>query len=167
MPSIVRRDESLYAPLEVLDAHFVETPDGPHKFREALDSLHDDEMEFVAGEIYKCKYDVLYYLSNYHCIKDEHGNAQTLYPLWPHQEIIYGVMEKCMKEKGWYRLIILKPRQCGGTVFSSGVTFHSTIFTERAFTLVMAQGKKLAEGIPSEVRANPLVQTAYFGEELA
>jgi len=33
--------------------------------------------------------------------------------------------------------------------------------------IVMAQGKKLAEGIPSEVRANPLVQTAYFGEELA
>jgi len=33
--------------------------------------------------------------------------------------------------------------------------------------IVMAQGKKLAEGIPSEVRSNPLVQTAYFGEELA
>lgn len=33
--------------------------------------------------------------------------------------------------------------------------------------IVMAQGNKLAEGIPSEVRANPLVQTAYFGEELA
>lgn len=33
--------------------------------------------------------------------------------------------------------------------------------------IVMAQGKKLAEGIPSEIRANPLVQTAYFGEELA
>ena len=33
--------------------------------------------------------------------------------------------------------------------------------------IVMAQGKKLAEGNPSEVRANPLVQTAYFGEELA
>ena len=32
--------------------------------------------------------------------------------------------------------------------------------------IVMAQGRKLAEGIPSEVRANPLVQTAYFGEEL-
>lgn len=33
--------------------------------------------------------------------------------------------------------------------------------------IVMAQGKKLAEGIPSDVRANSLVQTAYFGEELA
>jgi branched-chain amino acid transport system ATP-binding protein len=33
--------------------------------------------------------------------------------------------------------------------------------------IVMAQGKKLAEGIPSEVRANPHVQMAYFGEELA
>jgi branched-chain amino acid transport system ATP-binding protein len=33
--------------------------------------------------------------------------------------------------------------------------------------IVMAQGKKLAEGNPEEIRANPLVQTAYFGEELA
>ena len=33
--------------------------------------------------------------------------------------------------------------------------------------IVMAQGRKLAEGGPAEVRANPLVQAAYFGEELA
>lgn len=32
---------------------------------------------------------------------------------------------------------------------------------------VMAQGRKLAEGAPTEVRQNPLVQAAYFGEELA
>ena len=33
--------------------------------------------------------------------------------------------------------------------------------------IVMAQGKKLAEGSPQEVRSNPLVQAAYFGEEAA
>ena len=33
--------------------------------------------------------------------------------------------------------------------------------------IVMAQGSKLAEGNPEQIRANPLVQTAYFGEELA
>lgn len=32
--------------------------------------------------------------------------------------------------------------------------------------IVMAQGRKLSEGKPEQVRANPLVQTAYFGEEL-
>jgi branched-chain amino acid transport system ATP-binding protein len=32
---------------------------------------------------------------------------------------------------------------------------------------VMAQGQKLAEGTPTEVRKNPLVQAAYFGEEVA
>jgi len=31
--------------------------------------------------------------------------------------------------------------------------------------VVMHQGQKLAEGTPGEVRANPLVQAAYFGEE--
>jgi branched-chain amino acid transport system ATP-binding protein len=30
--------------------------------------------------------------------------------------------------------------------------------------IVMHQGQKLAEGTPSEVRANPAVQTAYFGQ---
>ncbi|MBU2410420.1 MAG: ATP-binding cassette domain-containing protein, partial [Gammaproteobacteria bacterium] len=30
--------------------------------------------------------------------------------------------------------------------------------------IVMHQGQKLAEGTPAEVRANPAVQTAYFGE---
>ena len=33
--------------------------------------------------------------------------------------------------------------------------------------IVMAQGRKLAEGDPNQVRSNPLVQTAYFGEDLA
>jgi len=33
--------------------------------------------------------------------------------------------------------------------------------------VVMAQGQKLAEGTPQAVRANPEVQTAYFGEATA
>ena len=33
--------------------------------------------------------------------------------------------------------------------------------------IVMAQGKKLAEGSPQDVRSNPLVQTAYFCDETA
>lgn len=33
--------------------------------------------------------------------------------------------------------------------------------------IVMAQGSKLAEGTPEVVRANPSVQAAYFGEEVA
>ena len=34
------------------------------------------------------------------------------------------------------------------------------------FVVVMHQGQKLAEGTPAEVRANPAVQSAYFGEKL-
>jgi len=30
--------------------------------------------------------------------------------------------------------------------------------------IVMAQGEKIAEGNPHDVRNNPIVQTAYFGE---
>jgi ABC-type branched-subunit amino acid transport system ATPase component len=28
----------------------------------------------------------------------------------------------------------------------------------------MAQGEKIAEGNPRDVRSNPIVQTAYFGD---
>lgn len=34
------------------------------------------------------------------------------------------------------------------------------------FVVVMHQGQKLAEGTPAQVRANPAVQAAYFGEKL-
>jgi branched-chain amino acid transport system ATP-binding protein len=30
--------------------------------------------------------------------------------------------------------------------------------------IVMAQGEKIAQGSPQEVRSNPVVQTAYFGD---
>ena len=34
------------------------------------------------------------------------------------------------------------------------------------FVVVMHQGQKLAEGTPAQVRANPAVQAAYFGDKL-
>src|SRR6202041_290174 len=142
LAQIPRQDKTLRAGLEVMDARFQEAPDGPDKFRYAWDSLHDDEVACIDEVTFKCRYDRRYYLENFHVIKDEHGNAQTLWPLWQHQEHILEIIEREWKNKGCYRLIILKPRQIGGTAFSGGVIFHATIFTERAFTLMMAQSRK-------------------------
>jgi branched-chain amino acid transport system ATP-binding protein len=37
------------------------------------------------------------------------------------------------------------------------------VMTISDHVIVMAQGRKLAEGTPASVRANPAVQAAYFG----
>jgi hypothetical protein len=139
---IPRQDKTLNAGLEIMDARFQEAPDGPDKFQYAWDSLHDDELAWIDEITYKCRYNRRFYLENFHVIRDEHGNAQTLYELWQHQEHILEIIEEKWKKDGCYRLIILKPRQIGGTAFSGAVIFHATIFTERAFTLMMAQSRK-------------------------
>jgi hypothetical protein len=139
---IPRRDTTLNAALEVLDARFLEAPEGPHKFAAAWDSLQDDELAWIGETTYKCRYDLRFYLENFHVIKDQEGVAQTLHPLWEPQCIVLDALEKKWAEDGAYRLIILKPRQCGGTIVSGGIIFHATIFNQRMFTLMMAQSRK-------------------------
>lgn len=136
--NIPRHNTELNFALELLDARFAEVPDGPYKFSAAWDALRSDELLFVLDEIKKCAADRRYFLENYYVIKDEHGNAQTLYPFWDNQEILWDAMMKDWLRQGWYKIIALKPRQCGGTAWAGGVTFHATIFTERAFTIMMA-----------------------------
>jgi hypothetical protein len=139
---IPRRDKTLNAPLEVLDARFLEAPEGPRKFTAAWESLQADELKWIGDITYKCRYDLRFYLENFHIVKDQEGMAQTLYPLWDSQEVIFEALERKWKEDGCYRLIVLKPRQCGGTIVSGGVIFQATIFNPRMFTIMMAQSKK-------------------------
>jgi hypothetical protein len=135
---IPRHNTELNFALELLDTRFSEAHDGPSKFSDAWDSLRPDELLFILDEVKKCMADRRYFLENYYVIKDEHGNLQCLYPWWDHQEMIYDVLDREWRANGQYKLIILKPRQCGGTAWAGGVTFHATIFTERAFTIQMA-----------------------------
>ena len=141
-PRVSRQDTNLQHALEILDARFLEAPEGPGKFDAAWASLHDDELAWIDEITYKCRYDIQYYLENFHVIKDEEGNAKTLFPLWEHQQILLDTLIKEWKEKGSFRLIVLKPRQCGLTTFAGGIIFHATVFSERMFTLMMAQSRK-------------------------
>jgi hypothetical protein len=139
---IPRRDNSLNDSIEALDALFAEDAKSKYDVAWEMVAQQQDYSDFIDREIERCTFDRRYYLENYHVIKDEEGNAQTLYPFWDHQEIIMEVLERKWSEDGCYRLIILKPRQCGGTVFSGGIIFQATIFSERVFTLMMAQSRK-------------------------
>lgn len=114
--------------------------------------LQPEELLYIDRELERCVLDRRYYLENYHVIKDEQGRQQTLYPFWDHQEIIYERLQKSWMEKGCFRGIILKPRQCGGTVWSAGITFHATIFTPHMFTLMMAHDDETSSEIDRRIR---------------
>lgn len=139
-----RKDESLNDIIEVLDERFIEANNDPAV---AWASLQPDELSQIDRELERCVTDRRYYLENYHIIRDEHGQLQTLYPFWDHQEIIYAVLDREWQSNGCARLIILKPRQCGGTTWSSGIVFHETIFVPQAYTLTMAQDDTVSNEI--------------------
>jgi hypothetical protein len=139
---IPRKDNSLNDAIEALDELFVSDAGSDFDKAWELVESHKDYSNFIDQEIEKATFDRRYFLENYFVIRDEHGNAQSMWPLWQHQETILEVVERKMAEDGCYRLIILKPRQMGGTAFSGGVIFHATIFSERAYTLMMAQSRK-------------------------
>ena len=112
--------------------------DDKNAVRRAWDSLQPDEFAAIEKEISLCLADRRYYLENYHVITDEQGQLKTLYPFWTHQEIIYAALEEEWQKRGRARLIILKPRQCGGTVWSAGIIFHRTIFLPQAYNMMMS-----------------------------
>jgi hypothetical protein len=138
---ISRHNPELNDLIEVLDDKFTSAGNDVAK---AWASLAPDELLYVDQEIERCISDCRYYLENYHTIRDEQGRLRTLYPFWDHQEIIYAAYEKEWEAKGCFRAIILKPRQCGGTTWSSGFLFHATIFTPQSYSLTMAQDDRVS-----------------------
>jgi hypothetical protein len=146
-----RHDPEVSALVEVLDARLAEAA---FEVEKAWTLVTDEELLYIDREIERCIKDRRYYLENYHVIKDEQGQLKTLYKFWDHQEIIFEHLEREWKEKGCFRGIILKPRQCGGTVWSAGVAFHATIFTPHTFTLLMAHDAEASAEIDRRVRVS-------------
>lgn len=141
---VSRQNPELNDVIELLDQKFMEiTPDGSD-IAAAWAALTPEELTYVDKELERCIIDRRYYLENYHIIRDEHGRLQTLYPFWDHQEIIYSHLDQEWTDHGTAKLIILKPRQCGGTTWSSGIVFHETIFVPQAYTLTMAQDERVS-----------------------
>lgn len=139
---VPRKDTTLNDAIEALDELLINEAGGDISVAWELIDSRPDYSRFIDDQIDKVTFDRRYFLENYFIIRDEHGNAQSMFPLWQHQEEILEVVERKMSEDGCYRIIILKPRQMGGTAFSGAVIFHATIFSERAYTLMMAQSRK-------------------------
>lgn len=149
---IPRKDNTLNDAIEALDEVFV--ADANSDFDRAWEIVNSDSgySSFIDEQIDKCTFDRRYYLENYHIIKDEQGHPQTLFPLLDQQEIILETIESDWGNDGCYRRIIVKPRQCGGTIISGALIFQATIFNERMFTLMMAQNRDTTSELARRIK---------------
>lgn len=133
--AIYRKNNDLNIAIEELDEVFIRAG---QNIQQAFRNLNQEELDFVNDETEKC-FDLRYFLENYYCIRDENGNWKALYPWWDHQEMVYEAVVEEFAENGFCKLIVLKPRQTGLTVWTSASMFHRTIFNPNSFTMIVAQ----------------------------
>ena len=140
---VPRRNPDLNDAIEVLQDHFLNCG---QDIGRAWAELPRDGLTFIESEIGKAM-DLRYYLENYHLIKTEHGQQKTLYPFWDHQEILYDAMQEEWAAHGYCRVIVLKPRQTGISVWTAASMLHRTMFTPHCFTMIVAQNDDTSEYI--------------------
>ena len=138
-----RRNPDLNDAIELLDQHYVASDKNA---AQAWARLSADELVWIETEIEKAL-DLRYYLENYHFIRTENGVLKSLYPFWDHQEMVYEAMQEEWEEKGYCKVIVLKPRQTGISVWTAASMFHRTIFTPHCFTMIVAQNINTSEHI--------------------
>lgn len=132
---IPRKNPDLNDAIEILDEHYIAAE---QKYSEAWARLSRDELAWIDNELEQIL-DLRYYLENYHTIKTENGILKTLYPFWTHQEILYEAIQEEWEENGYCKIIVLKPRQTGISVWTAASMFHRTITTPHTFTMIVAQ----------------------------
>lgn len=145
MARVARKDNTLNDAIEMLDQYYIRSNNEVNDALDLIAGESPDALAFIESETEKCL-DLRYYLENYHCISDENGNFRALWPWWDHQEILYEAMEEEWADNGYCKVIVLKPRQTGISVWTAASMFHRTIFTPHSFTMLVAQ--------------NPIVSTA-------
>jgi len=143
-----RKIKSLNDAIESLDQTLRKAKGNPLL---ALSKLTPTELSFVREEIAACVTSRIYYLENYHCIQTEQGELKGMYPLYTHQHMIEEAIQKERARTGQCKIIVLKPRQSGGTEFANGVMCHCTFFTPQAYTLCVAQSAETAAHVQRKV----------------
>lgn len=146
-----RKSRLLNDAIEALDQRLIQAKDDPLR---AFSLLTPIELEFVKGELDQCITSRIYYLENYHCILPETGTPSTLWPIWDLQYLIEEAIVKEKDRTGQAKVIVLKPRQSGGTEYSTGVMCHATFFTPNAFSLVVAQNPEVAGHVQRKINTS-------------
>jgi hypothetical protein len=141
--SVVRKDASLNDAISYLDDVYLRAG---NNVQVAISMLNDSELSFIYDETEQCL-DLRYYLENYHCIRDEHGNWKSFYPWFEYQEILYEAIQEEWAENGYCKIIVLKPRQSGISTWTAASMFHRTIFNPHMYTMLVGQNADTAEHI--------------------
>ena len=140
---VPRKDPALNDAIDVLQDHYIRCD---QDISRAWAELPRDGLVFIESEVKKAL-DLRYYLENYHFITTEDGILKSLYPFWDHQEIVYQAMCEEWAEKGCCKIIVLKPRQTGISVWTAAAIFHRTITTPHCFSMIVAQNEVTSEHI--------------------
>jgi hypothetical protein len=140
---VPRRNPDLNDAIEVMQDHFMNCG---QDITRAWAELPRDGLQFIETEIGKAM-ELRYYLENYHVIKTEHGQLKTLFPFWDHQEILHEAIQEEWTEHGYCKIIVLKPRQTGISVWTAASMLHHTMFTPHCFTMIVAQNDDTSEYI--------------------
>lgn len=143
--SVSRKDPDLNVAIAYLDDVYRRAGNSVQAAYAMLDA---SELAFIETETEQCL-DLRYYLENYHCIRDEHGNWKTFYPWFQYQEILYEATQEEWEENGYCKIIVLKPRQSGISTWTAASMFHRTIFNPHMYTMLVGQNAELAEHIYS------------------
>lgn len=109
------------------------------------------ELEFITEEIGNCITSRTHYLQNWHIVQPETGILMGLYPMWDHQWMIEEAIQKERELTGQSRVIVLKPRQSGGSEYANAVMCHQTFFTPHAYTMTVAQDPGTASHMQRKV----------------
>lgn len=152
-----RADPLLNDAIEALDQRLLQAkhslPKGSDDERKELawTLLSPIERSFVHDEIARCATDRVYYLNSYHVIQPEGGILTCMAPLYDLQWMIEEVLQRKLAEEGRAYLVILKPRQSGGTEYCNGVMCWRTFFLPNSFTLTVAQKPNNAAWVQRKV----------------
>lgn len=130
-----RKNKDLNDAIEELDQYYIRADKDVAVAWQLLDA---DESAWIDAELERAL-DLRYYLENYHVITTEKSIVKSLYPFWDHQEILYEAIQEEWASNICCKIIVLKPRQTGISVWTAASMFHRTIFNPHNFTMIVAQ----------------------------
>lgn len=101
-------------------------------------AVDDGDVSLIYTELTKCQTDYRYAAQNYFWISDKQGNDQLL-RLWDGQEILLQKMEDMKRRGKPQRVIVIKARQLGLSLFGNSLVFWNCAFKQNRKGLIVSE----------------------------